>query len=116
MSVLQSIFTNCRIQNYTVNNWKKKQVIISLVKAMFSGSVGLFVCKQHYLECYQQIAMTFYGGVKGGAMKHWWNCGGDLGFIRWVNEQKNIIVVLCSDRGAGNDPETSALAIYQGIR
>ena len=33
-------------------------------------------------------------------------CGGDLGIVRWVNEQKNtVIVVAYPDRGEGNDPE-----------
>ena len=39
-------------------------------------------------------------------MKNWLNFGGDLGILRWVNEQKNtIIVVSYPDRGAGNDPK-----------
>ena len=34
-------------------------------------------------------------------MKNWINFGGDLGILRWVNEQKNtIIVVAYPDRGA----------------
>ena len=49
--------------------------------------------------------MKFYGGVLGSTMKNWLNFGGDLGILRWVNEQKNtIIVVAYPDRGAGNDP------------
>ena len=49
--------------------------------------------------------MKFYGGVLGNTMKNWLNFGGDLGILRWVNEQKNtIIVVAYPDRGAGNDP------------
>ena len=48
--------------------------------------------------------MKFYGGVMGSTMKNWLNFGGDLGILRWVNEQKNtIIVVAYPDRGAGND-------------
>ena len=50
--------------------------------------------------------MNFYGGVLGSTMKNWLNFGGDLGILRWVNEQKNtIIVVAYPDRGAGNDPK-----------
>ena len=50
--------------------------------------------------------MKFYGGVQSSTRKNWLNFGGDLGIVRWVNEQKNtIIVVAYPDRGAGNDPE-----------
>ena len=51
--------------------------------------------------------MKFYGVlVLGSTMKNWLNFGGDLGILRWVNEQKNtIIVVAYPDRGAGNDPK-----------
>ena len=46
--------------------------------------------------------MKFYGGVLGSTMKNWLNFGGNLGILRWVNEQKNtIIVVAYPDRGAG---------------
>ena len=78
------------------------------------GSVGLFVCLpvclsvcgQHYSKGYERIGMKFYGGVLGSTMKNWLNFGGDLGILRWVNEQKNtIIVVAYPDRGAGNDPK-----------
>ena len=51
--------------------------------------------------------MKFYGRVLSSTRKNWLNCGGDLGIVRWVNEQKNtVIVVAYPDRGAGNDPET----------
>ena len=50
--------------------------------------------------------MKFYGGVLSSTRKNWLNFGGDLGIVRWVNEQKTtIIVVAYPDRGAGNDPE-----------
>ena len=50
--------------------------------------------------------MKFYGGVQSSTRKNWLNSGGDLDIVRWVNEQKNtIIVVAYPDRGAGNDPE-----------
>ena len=50
--------------------------------------------------------MKFYGGVPSSTRKNWLNFGGDLGIVRWVNEQKTtIIVVAYPDRGAGNDPE-----------
>ena len=65
--------------------------------------VCLFVCGQHYSKSCERIGMKFYGGVLGSAMKTCLN-GGDLGILRWVNEQKNtIIVVAYPDRGAGND-------------
>ena len=37
--------------------------------------------------------MKFYGGVLGSTMKNWLNFGGDMGILRWVNEQKNTIIV-----------------------
>ena len=51
--------------------------------------------------------MKFYGGVQSSTRKNWLHFGGDLGIVRWVNEQnKNtIIVVAYPDRGAGNNPE-----------
>ena len=50
--------------------------------------------------------MKFYGGVQSSTSKNWLNFGGDLDIVRWVNEQKNtVIVVAYPDRGAGNDPE-----------
>ena len=50
--------------------------------------------------------MKFYGGVLSSTRKNWLNFGGDLGTVRWANEQKNtIIVVAYPDRGAGDDPE-----------
>ena len=50
--------------------------------------------------------MKFYGRVLSSTRKNWLNFGGDLGIVRWVNEQKNtVIVVAYPDRGAGNDPE-----------
>ena len=50
--------------------------------------------------------MKFYGGVQSSTRKNWLNFGGDLDIVRWVNEQKNtVIVVAYPDRGAGNDPE-----------
>ena len=50
--------------------------------------------------------MKFYGRVLSSARKNWLNFGGDLGIVRWVNEQTNtVIVVAYPDRGEGNDPE-----------
>ena len=44
--------------------------------------------------------------VLDSTMKNWLNFGGDLGILRWLNEQQNtIIVVAYPDRGAGNDPK-----------
>ena len=57
--------------------------------------------------------MKFYGGVQSSTRKNWLNFGGDLGIVRWVNEQKNaIIVVAYPDRGVGNDPEPIFHFIY----
>ena len=50
--------------------------------------------------------MKFYGRVLSSTRKNWLNFGGDLGIVRWVNEQKNtVIVVAYPDRREGNDPE-----------
>ena len=50
--------------------------------------------------------MKFYGGVQSSTRKNWLNFGGDLGIVRWVNEQKNTVTVVAyPDRGAGNDPK-----------
>ena len=50
------------------------------------GSIGLFVClsicKQVTQKSYKRIAMKFYGGVWGGAMKNRLNYGADLGLLR----------------------------------
>ena len=57
--------------------------------------------------------MKFYLGVQSSTRKNWLNFGGDLGIVRWVNEQKNtIIVVAYPDRGAGNDPEPIIFYFY----
>ena len=58
--------------------------------------------------------MKFYGGVRGSKMNKWLNFGGDLSLLRWVIEQKYIVVAACRDRGAGNDPEALGLAFHQG--
>ena len=50
--------------------------------------------------------MKFYGRVLSSTRKNWLHFGGDLGIVRWVNEQKyTVIVVAYPDRGEGNDPE-----------
>ena len=79
---------------------------VMFLVALVSLSVCLFVCGQHYSKSYERIGMTFYGRVLSSTRKNWLNFGGDLGIVRWVNEQKNtFIVVAYPDRGAGNDPE-----------
>ena len=94
-------------------HWSKGDniIITSLAKevmflvALVCLFVCLSVCGQHYSNTYERIGMKFYGGVLGSTMKNWLNFGGDLGILRWVNEQKStIMVVTYPDRGAGNDP------------
>ena len=59
--------------------------------------------------------MKFYGRVLSSARKNWLNLGGDLGIVRWVNEQKNtVIVVAYPDRGAGNDPVLFFIILFLG--
>ena len=59
--------------------------------------------------------MKFYGGVLSSTRKNWLNFGGDLGIVRWVNEQKTtIIVVAYPDHGAGNDPEPFFCFVFFG--
>ena len=46
--------------------------------------------------------MKFYGRVLSSTSKNWLNFGGDLGIVRWVNEQKTTILVEAyPDRGEG---------------
>ena len=60
--------------------------------------------------------MTFYGRVLSSTSKNWLNFGGDLGIVRWVNEQKNtVIVVAYPDRGEGNDPERFFFFFFRGV-
>ena len=49
--------------------------------------VCLSVCLWTALLSYEQITMKFYEGVQGGKMNTWLNFGGDLGLLKWVNEQ-----------------------------
>ena len=107
----------CRYINLIIILYCNSLVLLSMgnvlgMKHMFFQSIReiirvcLFVCGQHYSKHYERIGITFYGGVLGSTMKNWLNFGGDLGIPRWVNEQKNtIIVVAYPDRGAGNDPK-----------
>ena len=52
-------------------------------------SVCLSVSGQYYSKRCEWIAMKFYRGVWGGTMKNWLYFGGDMGLLRWVNEQQN---------------------------
>ena len=80
--------------------------LVALVSLSVCLFVCLFVCGQHYSKSYERIGMKFYGRVLSSTRKNWLNFGGDLGIVRWVNEQKTtVIVVAYPDRGAGNDPE-----------
>ena len=85
-------------------------LITSLAKeVMFLVAlVCLFaVCGQHYSKTYERIGMKFYEGVPDSTMKNWLNFGGDLGILRWVNEQAStIMVVAYPDRGAGKLSKT----------
>ena len=77
---------------------------VMFLVALVSLSVCLSVCGQHYSKSYERIGMKFYGEVL--SRKNWSNFGGDLGIVRWVNEQKiSIIVVAYPDHGTGNDLE-----------
>ena len=57
-------------------------VIISLAKGNVGLSVCLFVSEQHYSQCYEQIVIKFSEGIRGGLMKNWSECGGDLSFLK----------------------------------
>ena len=75
----------------------------SIVTSLASLSVCLWTT---LLKSYERIGMKFYGRVLSSTRKNWLNFGGDLGIVRWVNEQKyTVIVVAYPDRGEGNDPE-----------
>ena len=85
---------------------KEAMFLVALVSLSVCLFVCLFVCGQHYSKSYERFGMKFYGRVVSSTRKNWLNFGGDLGIVRWVNEQKNtVIVVAYPDRGAGNDPE-----------
>ena len=77
-----------------------KEVIFSV------ALVCLSVCKQHYSKRYKWIAMKFSGGDhKGSTRKNCLNFSDNPASLRWVNEQKIIIIMACPDRGAVNDPK-----------
>ena len=61
------------------------------------------------------LGWNFMDGFLSSTRKNWLNFGGDLGIVRWVNEQKNtIIVVAYPDRGAGNNPEPLFISFFSG--
>ena len=94
------------IQNLFTSLAKEVMFLVALVSLSVCLFVCLFVCGQHYSKSYERIGMKFYGRVLSSTSKNWLNFGGDLGIVRWVNEQKNtVIVVAYPDRGEGNDPE-----------
>ena len=74
--------------------------------------VCLFVCGLHYSKHLEQIRMKFYEGVLRSTVK---NFDGDVGILRWVNEQTNTpstIVLAYPDHGTGNDQEPLGLAFH----
>ena len=91
------------LSKHFVTSLAKEVLFLVALVCLF---VCLSVCGQHYSKSYEHIGMKFYGGVLGSTMKNWLNFGGDLGILRWANEQKKptIIVVGYPDHGAGNDP------------
>ena len=91
---------------------RQKEVML-LVVFLCLSLVSQSVCGQHYSKCYEWIGMKFYEGVLSSTMKNWLNFGGELGLLRWENEQNNtIIAVGWPDRDAGNDPEPLGLAFH----
>ena len=61
--------------------------VVMFLVALVCLFVCLSVCGQHYSKSYEWIGMKFYGWVLGSTMKNWLHSGGDLGILRWVNEQ-----------------------------
>ena len=49
--------------------------------------------------------MKFYGGVLSGTINNWLKFGGDVGLLRWVNEQNNTLMAVSLQHHGGNDPE-----------
>ena len=104
---VKDIYTDI-IQHYvTLSSWGYSwHTITSLAKevmflvALVSLSVCLFVCGQHYSKSCERIGMKFYRRVLSSTMKNWLNFGGDLGIVRWVNEQKK-------HRNSGSIPRSS---------
>ena len=95
--------------------WELWSASAKEVCALWVLLVCLFVCGQHYSKSYERIGMKFYGRVLSSTKKNWLNFGGDLGIVRWVNEQKNtVIVVAYPDCRAGNDPEPFFFFFFRG--
>ena len=67
---------------------KEVMFLVALVCLFVCLSVCLSVYGQHNSKSYEWIGMKFCGGVLGSTMKNWLHFGGDLGILRWVNEQK----------------------------
>ena len=91
-------------------------IITSLAKevmflvALVCLSVCLFVCLWTTLlkKLWTDWDDILWRGPGYSTMKNWLNCGGDLGILRWVNEQKKptIIVVAYTDCGVGKWSKT----------
>ena len=91
------------------------------------GSVGLSVCLSVCVSVCLSVdnitqnvmngfGWNFMDWSLSSTRKNWLNFGGDLGIVRWVNEQKNtIIVVAYPDRGEGNDPEPFFFFFFRGV-
>ena len=73
---------------------KEVMFLVALVSLSVCLSVCLFVCGQHYSKSYERIGMKFYGRVLSSTRNNWLNFGGDLGIVRWVNEQKNTVIAV----------------------
>ena len=84
-------------------------IIISLAKeVMFLVAlVCLFVCLFVYnitQKVMNGLGWNFSGRVLRSTVKNWLNFGGDLGIVRWENEQQGMIIVVAyPDCGLGND-------------
>ena len=63
--------------------------ITSLAKEVMFLVALVCLWKTVLKKSYKRIGMKFYVWVLGSTMKNWLNCGGDLGILRWVKEQKS---------------------------
>ena len=71
----------------------------------------------HWMQIHDRICSVLCDGKSFSTIKYmyhyYFNFGDDLVFLRWVNEQRNtMIVVAWPVHGAGTDPEAFMLAFY----
>ena len=108
--ILPMFPTSIRIKITIITSLAKEIMFLVALVCLF---VCLFVCLSvdNITPKVTPKVMKFYGEVLDSTLKTWLNFGGDLGILRWVNEQKSTITVVAyPDHGASNDPKPLGLA------